>query len=262
MYDEYINYLKGVDYTTFSMQPFKSHPVYCGILEHVSYDLGLQYLSLIEQEYKLEKEVIRDFIRINDIYGSPKRFTYTFNTGETFQSSPSSLRYIYHALLILDHYKTSGCKNIVEVGCGYGGLCLAMNYFSKYMNIHIGTYNFVDLPEVCTLIKNYLSLHNIYTQTTFHSSETYGAHVYSRDLFFISNYCYTEIDILKNKMYTSTLLPKASHGFLIWQNGGNQGSYPITDAAEILGKEILHMEEEKPQTDAGYDRYFNYFVYF
>ena len=44
-------------------------------------------------------------------------------------------------------------------------------------------------------------------------------------------------------------------------NGGNKGSYPVKKS-EILNKNIVKVEEERPQTDAGYDIYKNYFVYF
>lgn len=262
MYEEYIRYLRTIDYENFKNLEFKSDSAYQGILEHVSHELGVRYLGLIEKEYPSLVQNALDYISINDTYGSPKKYTFTLTNGFRLQCSPTSLRYVYHALVILDAYKKSGSKNIVEVGCGYGGLCLAINYFSKLVDVSIGTYNLVDMPEVCTLIKNYLALHSTVSTLKFHSCETYGANVFNTDLFFISNYCYTEIDLAKNKMYTSMLLPKAQHGFLIWQNGGNNGSYPVSQSSDILGKTVTHVEEEKPQTDAGYDRFYNYFVYF
>tara|TARA_B100001063_G_C16600810_1_gene470606 strand:- start:442 stop:849 length:408 start_codon:yes stop_codon:yes gene_type:complete len=134
----------------------------------------------------------------------------------------------------------------------------------KILSISIETYNIIDLKESSNLIEKYLTLHknNIQTNINYHNSETYGEYIKNEKLFFISNYCYTEIDKIHNKNYTEILLPKTENGFLVWQNGGNKGSYPIKDAENIIKKKIINVIEEKPQTDAGYDIYKNYFVYF
>lgn len=264
MYNNYINYLKENNFNDLHTCNFKSNDIYSGILEHVSYDLGLQYLNLIETEFtNICYNDIISYVNINDKYGQPNLHKYNFQQFEIL-CSPTSLRYIYHALMILNHYKDTNCENIVEVGCGYGGLCLAINFFSKLNNISITNYNIVDLPEVCNLIQKYLDINKqfIHTNVILHSAETYGINITDNQLFFVSNYCYTEIDNLKNKMYSSILLPKTTNGFITWQNGGNNGSYPIEKTSEITGKQIIRVIDEKPQTDAGYGIYKNYFVYF
>lgn len=244
---------------------FKNNPYYMGILEHVSSELGQKYLNLIKTDFPdLSDDHIIGFVQLNDTYGSPQKINYNLNITRQIQCSPTSLRYIYHAMTILDHYKKTGCKNICEVGCGYGGLCLAINYFSKILNVAIDNYNLIDLPEVCNLINAYLNVHSQHINATLsiHSSATYGENVSDDKLFFISNYCYTEIDQNHNYMYSNILLPKTSSGFIVWQNGGNNGSYPIENSSAIIGKPVLNIIEEKPQTDAGYSIYKNYFVYF
>lgn len=265
MYNNYNNFLKTLDTNTLNKTPFKNNSHYCGILEHVSPDLGLKYLNLIQSEFtKIKAESICAFLILNDTYGSPKTFKYTLHN-QLINCSPTTLRYIYHALIILNHYKTTSCKNIVEVGCGYGGLCLAINFFARILDIKINEYNLIDLPEPCKLIKGYLDLNkdHIHANIKIHSSETYGKNVNAEErLFFISNYCFTEIDKEHNSMYSTKLLPKTNHGFITWQNGGNKGIYPIEKCAEIVGKDIICITEEKPQTDAGYGIYKNYFVYF
>ena len=274
MYDEYINYLKQIDYTNIKDCGFKSDTKYRSILEHVSYELGQKYLDLILSEFDdTGHDDIFEFITINDRYGSPQRYEYVIplspnnsnnnNDVQRIVSSPTTLRYIYHALVILRHYSNTQCENMVEVGCGYGGLCLAIQYFSKIKNIKINNYNLIDLPEVGNLIAAYLALNmgNTYSNLNITSAYTYGKEISNTKLFFISNYCYTELDVTHNTMYSKILLPTTDHGFIIWQNGGNRGSYPIGDCDEITGK-ITNRVEEKPQTDAGYDLYMNYFVYF
>ena len=193
MYTNYTNYLNKDNSILYS---FKSNNDYCNILEHVSLEHGNDYLNLILNEFNfIDKTNIIDFCKINDNYGSPRLF-YISKEDLQLYCSPTSLRYIYHALIILKYLKETNCKNIVEVGCGYGGLCLSINYFMKFFNITIDNYNIIDLKEPCNLIKQYLDLHkdNIHTNIILHDSSTYGSNVNNNDLFFISNYCYTEIE--------------------------------------------------------------------
>ena len=57
-------------------------------------------------------------------------------------------------------------------------------------------------------------------------------------------------------------MPKTTNGFIIWQNGGNKGAYPINKVTQITGKTPIKIIEETPQTDAGFGIFKNYFVYF
>ena len=63
-------------------------------------------------------------------------------------------------------------------------------------------------------------------------------------------------------MYSAKLLPRTTNGFITWQNGGNKGIYPIEKFSDITGKKSINIVEERPQTDAGYGIYKNYFTYF
>ena len=69
--------------------------------------------------------------------------------------------------------------------------------------------NFVNL----ILNKSYIQTNMIY-----HNSDTYGSDVADNMLFFISNYCYTEISEIYNKNYSHILLPKVKNGFIISLN--------------------------------------------
>lgn len=264
MYNNYRKFLKNNNIEEVSKIPFKSNKNYCGILEHVSYNLGKKYLALILNEFPtLNVSKISNFCELNDKYGDPIKESFKINN-DLLVCSPTSLRYIYHSLIILKYYSSTNCKNIVEVGCGYGGLCLAINYFIDEFDIKIDNYHIIDLPEPCVLIKNYIELHksNIKFNIDYHINDSYGHDINNEYLFFISNYCYTEISKQDHGKYTEVLLPKVNRGFLTWQNGGNKGAYPIKNCGDIIGKPILKIEEEKPQTDAGHGIYKNYFVYF
>lgn len=262
MYNNYTNYLSdNIDNVIFN---FKSNMAYKGILEHVSFEYGEKYLQLILSEFSfIDKEKIKNYCELNDKYGTPNK-QYFIKEDFIIACSPTSLRYVYHSLLILKYLNKTDCNNIVEVGCGYGGLCLAINYFMTDFEVNIEIYNIIDLSEPLILIEKYLSLHKeiIKTEIVFHDSSTYGKNIENNKLFFISNYCYTEISEEYNRNYTTILIPKVLNGFITWQNGGNNGLYPVKNAKEIIKKEIKNVEEERPQTDSGHDIHKNYFVYF
>ena len=239
---------------------FKQNNQYCCILEHVSREYGDKYLDLIETDFDIPFENIEEFVTINDTYGDPKKESFfSSKYRKMLKCSPTSLRYIYHALLILKYYQTTQLTEIAEVGCGYGGLCLAINYFANLLQIHIDKYHLIDLPNVCNLITYYLTANekNVKIPFELHVSSTFGTNIVSDRLFLISNYCFTEIDDEYRNNYCANLLPKVKHGFMVWQTC----AFPSMRPADILQKNIASMEEERPQT-CFHSNNVNYFVYF
>jgi hypothetical protein len=263
MYSDYLNFVNTITDATIINSSFKSNHNYMGILEHVSKSQGNDYCKLVNELTKslfpeLTTEHINGFIAINDKFGNPEKHNLQLSN-TTINCSPSSLRYIYHSLLVLDYYrKIEQPTCMVEVGCGYGGLFLAINYFANILNIQINHYYFIDLPEICSLIKNYLSLHRgkINISYSVHSAYNYGREIDTKDLFLISNYCFTEIEKEHRDQYIELLFPKTSSGFIIWQT---IAGLPITDTY-ILNKKIVKVTEERPQT--ANQIFKNYFVYY
>jgi len=260
MYSEYQNNVKSL----LQMQNFnfKSDRTYNAILEHVSYEQGNNYISLIIQfvndRFKeITFENINDYLQMNDTFGDPKKELFMYKDKQII-CSPTSLRYVFHSLLILNYMKTTTTTKIVEVGCGYGGLFLAIDHFSKILNIVIDRYYFIDLPEICGLIQHYIELHkmNVGINYSIHSAYNYGLDIIDNDLFFISNYCFTEIDEIHRNRYIINLFPKISNGFITWQTIFN---VPIENV-NIIGKDIKYVEEEYPQTATISKK--NYYVYF
>lgn len=254
-YDTYKN-------TKYSFETFKINTHYNGILEHVDETIGNQYLTLIINEF-VDTQIIQindviNFAKINDTFGSPNIcFFNLVNFGINFYCSPSSLRYIYHALVILQHYKNTGLIKLVEVGCGYGGLFLAINYFSKLLGIVIKKYYIIDLPEILLLISQYLTKNsnNIIIHYELISAETFGTNINDNQLFFISNYCFTEINETLRNNYIQSLFPKVSGGFITWQTCAT----PL-DLINELPIPINQIIVEKPQTN-NFSHKKNYFVY-
>ena len=258
MYDSYLRYLQNINLDNIKNLNFKNNPEYNNILEHVSREQGEYYLNLIRQDFgDITFKQIIDFSSINDKYGEPKKETYIYVNKEEVKSSPTSIRYIYHALLILKHYKDNTSSEIVEVGCGYGGLFLAICFFSRILDIKIDKYYFIDLPPVCNLINSYLLINKDHISINYeiHNSNDYVNKISKNNLFFISNYCFTEIKDECRNNYIEYLLPNVSCGFIIWQT---VFGFNIENAYKIL--KVKYIKEELPQTASKENK--NYFVYF
>jgi hypothetical protein len=146
---------------------------------------------------------------------------------------------------------------MVEIGCGYGGLFIAICYFSKLLNINIENYYIIDFPEVCSLIDNYIKLNSeiINTKYSLHYCNKYGKDITEEKLFLISNYCFTEISEEHRNNYISEIFNKIKNGFIVWQTVFGLR----IDKLNIINKNIENVFEEKPQTCTPENK--NYFVY-
>ena len=83
---------------------FKRDGAYNAILEHVSYEQGNSYISLIipiinEVFPEITFENITCYLQMNDKYGNPKMSSFMYDNKQIV-CSPTSLRYVLHSLLI------------------------------------------------------------------------------------------------------------------------------------------------------------------
>ena len=245
MSDLYTQFCLGVQkiVATGNMIGFKHDTSITYMLEHVSMSVGAEYLSVIRSKFSFTDEEITSYGIINDKIGSPTLINYGSIT-----ISPSSLRYILHSCLALKQCVDSGniTPDIVEVGCGYGGLMLAVNHYSGRFGVTPRSYTMIDLDAPLSLQKLYTASFPVQYPLQFESASTYGANVEGTNNFLISNYCFSEISASNQKQYIQTLFPKCSHGFIVWNN------IPVYD----IGK-LTTIEREYPLTG---DK--NYYVYF
>lgn len=269
VYDNHQNFIKTVLDGNMGEIQFKNNANYNNVLENVSRDYGVEYLNRIETEFpQVTFEDIRSFIIANDKYGGSIKTIFTMKNMKLLYCSPSNLRYIYQALVILSYYKETNGRNIVELGQGYGGLFLAINMFmNKIPGIVINKYIMIDLPNSSKLATKYLEAHSdiihipreIYDNTmianiTVPITECKQS---PNDTFFISNYCFTAIDSNAREMYVDKIIQPCSHGFLTWQTcfGVN-----VHAADDILRKSTINRPEETPQTAPKHVK--NHYVYF
>ena len=166
-FQEHEDYVSQLHHQLPAEWQFKHHPLYCHVLEHVSKDQGNQYLNCIETQFPhISLGQIRDYVNANDKYGGAVKHIYTTQSLRLLYCSASSLRYIYQALMVLEEYSHTDCTHMVELGAGYGGLCLAIHMFAPILltNHHSSrpppiVYYMIDLPASCDLIRDYLAVH-------------------------------------------------------------------------------------------------------
>jgi hypothetical protein len=247
-YTNYCQYIKSILSTDIEEIEFKSDPAYNQVLENVTKNLGTEYLKKLETEFPdLKFEDMREFINLNDKYGSSIKTIFTTNKMKLLYCSPSCMRYMYHAMLVLNYLKKTGLTKVVELGSGYGGLYLAINIFAPKMGVSLDKYYMVDLEEAIELTKKYLLAHkdSIICPLEIYNSVEFEEYVKVDDALFVSNYCFTAINESERNKYVNTLVKQAPHGFITWQTcfGLN-----VNNANTILQKTVQCKEEEHPQT--------------
>jgi hypothetical protein len=245
MFDKYCAYIEGC-LAKGELSSFKSNDDYREILEHVSYKQGYDYLQCILKNTKLTLGDVAEYCALNDKVGGPKLFSYP-----RVRCSPTSLRYLYHAHLALTHFKTFGTPmDFVEIGGGYGGLALAVDYLAKKYGIldAIKSYTIIDLTAPSKLQEEVLRQHTTTIPMKFVDAATYGKDISTTNMFLISNYAFSSFSEAIRTGYQDVLFPNVRHGFMVWNIN------PIY----TFGFE-LRVEEEVPLTgSASYNRY----VYF
>lgn len=238
---------------------FKENPAIVGMYEHVTVGFGREYLALLRPF--LGEETICRYCKMNDVVGGGAKYEYETR----WVTSPSNFRYLYHAHLILTHLRSCNAvaegdwttQEIVEVGCGYGGLTIALCELAPLYRVRISAYHLIDLPASSELQRRYHDQVQQYypfgadTVFTYHSAFDYGKDLSDkRDLFLVSNYCFSEISAEHQAEYRAHLIkrPIVAHGFMAWNH------IPLYDFGY---GDAIRSEREVPLTG---DK--NYYVYF
>lgn len=239
MYETYANYIETFVESNANEWSFKSNPAYCYMLEHVTDRLGFQYLTEISNRfselYNNNKQLLINLCKINDTYGKTIKYNYKGFT----ECSPTNLRYILHALLILTYIKKCNLSDVdvVEIGGGYGGLCFYIFHISSLFGIKINSYSIFDLKAPMKLQKKYLECLNIDNVNFVDIQNVKGIQTNS---FLISNYAFSEISSDFRNAYTKSVInPFISHGFLAWN---------CIDVYKFVDGKHITMEEEYPLT--------------
>lgn len=191
---------------------FKNDDFYRNILEHVTYEEGLKYLSFIKKDEDLFKKI--DEFLINDEIGNPIRYFYSELNKKI---SPTTLRYIKVASDIKKIFKKN-ITSIVEIGCGYGGQYLILDKIKK-----IEKYTLIDLYDVNKLIEKYLEYYLLNS-----SYETKTINQISQNKVYdlvISNYAFSELPMDTQILYIKKIMMFCKNGYLTMNSGSENNTF-------------------------------------
>jgi hypothetical protein len=180
---------------------FKSRTACTYMLEHVTYEQGLEYLAEIKRlQPKLLNHI--ECFATNDSLGTPKVYFYEDLNMEV---SPTTLRYVKVLADLMTHFGSLEGLDIVEIGVGYGGQCKIINDYFQ-----VKSYTLIDLPDVLRLAKKYLLCHGIENITLREHTD------YSKTLYnlCISNYAFTEIDRQHQDLYAKNVISMSDKGYI------------------------------------------------
>ena len=218
---------------------FKNDDIYIEILEHTSPEQGKQYFEEIMKDNPklLEPDSIGIFSH-NDMLGNPNKSMY----GNFINMSPSILRYIKTISDLLKLFGDLNGKDIVEIGIGYGGLCLLI---CKYFNVK--SYTLIDLQEVLNLSSKYLDYFNLESKLNFYTQDELSDNQYD---ILISNYSFSECTKETQDLYIEKVLNKSKHGYMTNNNISHIFSINSYNKDELVNriKKDTKLMEEKPLT--------------
>ena len=234
--NEYKNFCKQSSVDDLVFSTFKQNKIFTEILEHTSYQQGLDYISEINKNIKIDMSLIEKF-KENDLQGSPILYDYALPYGSI---SASTLRYLKVLNDLIINFGDLTNYNIVEIGVGYGGQSKIIQDQFK-----ISEYNFIDLPEVLNLTKKYLSKFN-YKNLSFLDFKNLPQKKY--DLV-ISNYAFTECSKEIQNLYLDKVINQSKNGFILGNDIGEFFNITNYSKIELLDKiQNSQVLDEKPLT--------------
>ena len=219
----------STDYGCFN--DFRRNPVYNQVLEHVSEDLGRQYLQLISGDTDLLK--CMNIFKANDEYGNPRVCEYP----AIGTISPSTLRYIKVLSDLKKHFQSLDKLNICEIGVGYGGQCRIINAYYKP-----ATYRLVDIQPALALTQRFLNNYILHSVLTYATMNELSAGDYDLVL---SNYAFTELPRQIQDVYLQKVILKSKRGYITYNEivPAEFNSYKADElAGMIAGSRILAEE--------------------
>jgi hypothetical protein len=226
----YIDWEKTcVEIVSTNMKNWKQHPHVFNMLEHLPFWIGEQYLQNLIKNEGVELSLIQEISNLNDVDGS-NCVDFTINN-QKVTISPTTIRYLSHSIDILNLLKKNNVSTIsmIEIGAGYGGLALIINYLSRKQkyNLKIKKYYIYDLPSVQNLQKYYLSRHNfLHEFIEWKDSSFFGSDLKddnNDELFLISNYALSEMNLEYRKKYLENILPIIKGAYMLWNSQNMEG---------------------------------------
>lgn len=245
MIDLYIQSCKDFVLNDSSFDNFKRDSRYTPVLEHVSEEESLLYISEMKSKELITDSVLNS-VKENDKYGSPNLINYD----QFGLLSPSTIRYVKSSLDILNYFGVdSNYKSILEIGGGYGGLCKVFTSFVDFTK-----YSLIDLPEPSKLSKKYLDhFDDIKNKIKYISTENIRV-VKNIDLV-ISNYSFSECTEKYQKLYYEKIIKNCKKFYMIYNNF-TENNINVDDFISLAFDDFeIYVEYEERPTHTNYILY-------
>lgn len=219
---------------------FKQDQGYRAILEGAPKLFSEYYIQKINSHDKRDLFYGNlDKFKENDSIGNPD----LYEEPDIGKISPSTLKYSFNCIDIISYIENYGSidrvKNIVEIGGGYGGLCLILSNF-----IDFESYTLVDIPEACNLAKKYLSnfdkLKSKIKYIPCNKIDT--AKLKDFDLTIAIN-SLSECDIETQLKYFEKFVHKSNLSYIIRNNDGGGSSEQHSKTLEFLPSNFSTLDE-------------------
>jgi putative sugar O-methyltransferase len=216
---------------------FKSLPYYMEVLEHASYENGLDHLNNIIHNNPDLLNLLDKFL-LNDKYGSPNKHTYFIPPeNKELICSPTTLQYISILGDLKKIYNDLNNIDIIEIGGGYGGQCKIIFDLFKPKS-----YTIIDIKEPCLLIKKYLAMFNIFPKVIDAEEFSDNPEVLKSNLV-ISNFAFSEVFRPQQDIYIDCILNYSQCGYMVCNQISSSimwksASYSIVDFKEKIKKNI------------------------
>jgi len=251
IYQLYANYCQTQLHLNKTDWDFKNNPNYTYMLEHVNEMQANQYLNIIQNQfktlYKNNLKLLTDTCILNDLFGKTNKCDFI----EFMECSPTNLRYIFHSLLILEYIDEKKINNLdfIEIGGGYGGLCVFIHKLAPLFNININSYTIFDLVEASQLQYKYLNALDI-DNVKCYQLDNYKD--IKHNSFLVSTYAFSEIPGEIQREYIEKIInPFTKYGFIAWNH------IPVY---KFVNNSIIEAKEEYPLTsNSGYNAYVRFY---
>lgn len=202
-----------------------------------------KYIEYMTNSPISNEKFIDDMIaaaKANDKIGNQDLYDYGPKWGVL---SPTSLAYGKIITELVEIFGNLDGKSIVEIGAGYGGLCLMISKMFK-----VKSYTIIDIKEALKLSKRYLTESGVDNLVFVENNAQLSEENY--DLL-ISNYAFSECAHDQQMFYIENVLKKCKNGFMEYNNIGHMFSIRSLNPSEF--KSIMNCMEKEEIPPSGFD---------
>lgn len=241
----YSKYVKKVIQNEYAYLTFRRGYSYRLILEHVDYNLGLNYFHRLNNESIAQYCNNVNLKRLSKI-GTPRKFYYP----QLGWVSPTIIRYLFVNQHLNQLFGKLTDKTVGEIGVGFGGQCAVTSTIES-----IDKYSAYDIPEVLILAEKTLASCGV--ELTVFEKKGIDPVVQSSYDLVVSNYAFSELPAHIQLDYVQKVFTRSERGYLTMNSGRtnhsgrSEGKMSLEEICSLIpGSEVI---DEEPLT--GPDNY-------